>query len=153
MGFQRHDDDVDHIEIDVPSGSAVLFNGALHRHAVLALMDHTAPPWWDFPFARAVFLLRDTRQSHRAMKRKQARDAAGRAAGLCAAQIALSKFQQPEISDEKSDGSAEKGKEEEGEFEGVDEHEMVEREEEEDSDEEKEFSLMQLRLSQSQGAM
>jgi hypothetical protein len=46
--------------------------GALHRHAVLGIAADTAPPWFvqhSLPFARAVFLMRDTRVSYKAQQK------------------------------------------------------------------------------------
>lgn len=82
MGFRLHDDDPA-LELLVPSGSACVFNGALHMHAVLGIVPDTAPPWWralpEPRYSRAVFLMRDSRQSYRAQQRKARRVAAAAA--------------------------------------------------------------------------
>ena len=87
MGFRRHEDS-EEVTVRVASGEAVVFNGALHSHAVLSISEGTAPDWWKYPFARAVFLMRDYRQSLKAEKRKEARRKAALEAGKAAAEIA-----------------------------------------------------------------
>jgi len=72
MGFQRHDHSPK-FTVCIPSGSAVIFNGALHSHAVLSITEGTQPSWWKYPFSRVVFLMRDSRQSLAARKRRDAR--------------------------------------------------------------------------------
>jgi quinol monooxygenase YgiN len=57
MGFRRHDTDAP-TEVTIPSGHAVLFHGGLHQHAVLGIVNDTAPAWWKYPFSRVVFLMR-----------------------------------------------------------------------------------------------
>lgn len=91
MGFRRHDSD-EATEVTIPSGHAVLFNGALHQHAVLGIVNNTAPNWWKYPFSRVVFLMRDSRQSFAAQKRKQKRQQAALEGGRQAASIAAAKF-------------------------------------------------------------
>jgi hypothetical protein len=93
MGFHRHDDQ-DPVELTVPSGDAVLFNGALHSHAVLGINEaSSAPSWWDYPFARAVFLMRDARQTISARRRQQTRRAAAGEAGKEAAAMAAQRLE------------------------------------------------------------
>jgi hypothetical protein len=75
MGFQRSDTS-DKFTLIIPSGDAVIFNGALHSHAVLGITEGTAPAWWKYPFARIVFLMRDSRQSVAARRRRDERRAA-----------------------------------------------------------------------------
>ena len=92
MGFHRHDDQ-DPVELTVPSGDAVLFNGALHSHAVLGIGNaESAPGWWAYPFARAVFLMRDARQTISARRRQQARRAAAVEGGKEAAALAAARL-------------------------------------------------------------
>jgi hypothetical protein len=92
MGFHRHDNQ-DPVELTVPSGDAVLFNGALHSHAVLGIGEaESAPGWWAYPFARAVFLMRDARQTIGARKRHQARRAAAAEGAKEAAAVAAERF-------------------------------------------------------------
>ncbi|ELR20323.1 uncharacterized protein ACA1_184760 [Acanthamoeba castellanii str. Neff] len=92
MGFHRHDDQ-DPVELTVPSGDAVLFNGALHSHAVLGIGEaESAPGWWAYPFARAVFLMRDARQTISARRRQQARRAAAVEGGKEAAALAAARL-------------------------------------------------------------
>ncbi len=87
MGFQRHDH-TQKFTVCIPSGSAVVFNGALHSHAVLGITEGTAPIWWRYPFSRVVFLMRDSRQSLAARRRRDARRLAALQAGKEAATVA-----------------------------------------------------------------
>lgn len=91
MGFQRLDED-EPCEVDVKSGNAVIFNGGLHKHAVLGIVKDTAPEWWKYPFSRVVFLMRDSRQSYKAFRQKVKRQQAAIEGGKLAAKIALEKF-------------------------------------------------------------
>lgn len=91
MGFQREDNDEPCV-VDVESGNAVIFNGGLHKHAVLGIVDGTAPDWWGYPFSRVVFLMRDFRQSYKSYKKKIQRQEAAISGGKQAAEIAAAKF-------------------------------------------------------------
>lgn len=92
MGFQRHDH-TEKFEVRIPSGSAVIFNGALHSHAVLGIVEGTAPAWWKYPFARIVFLMRDGRQSIAARRRRDERRQAALKGAKEAAAKAAQKMQ------------------------------------------------------------
>eukprot|EP01113_Clastostelium_recurvatum_P046289 TRINITY_DN8094_c0_g1_i3.p1 TRINITY_DN8094_c0_g1~~TRINITY_DN8094_c0_g1_i3.p1 ORF type:complete len:271 (-),score=46.95 TRINITY_DN8094_c0_g1_i3:95-907(-) len=102
MGFRRHDDQ-DSTEVTIPSGGAVLFNGALHQHAVLDIVEGTAPLWWSYPFARVVFLMRDARQSFQAHKRRQKRREAALQGGKEAAAVAAERMAAKEADQEERD--------------------------------------------------
>lgn len=84
MGFQRYDTS-EKFTLTIPSGDAVIFNGALHSHAVLGIDEGTAPAWWRYPFSRVVFLMRDSRQSLAARRRRDERRAAALRGGKEAA--------------------------------------------------------------------
>lgn len=113
MGFQREDDDEPCI-VDVESGNAVIFNGGLHKHAVLGIIEGTAPEWWKYPFSRVVFLMRDYRQSYRSFRRKVQRQEAAVAGGKKAAEIAAAKFglKAEESDEESNDEEKEESKDE-----------------------------------------
>lgn len=91
MGFQRHDN-TEKFTLTIPSGDAVIFNGALHSHAVLGIKEGTAPSWWKYPFARIVFLMRDARQSLQARRRRDQRREAARKGAKEAAAIAAQRL-------------------------------------------------------------
>lgn len=91
MGFQRHDHTAK-FTVCIKSGNAVIFNGALHSHAVLSITEGTSPSWWKYPFSRAVFLMRDSRQSLAARRRRDARRQAALEGGKKAAAIAAAKL-------------------------------------------------------------
>lgn len=105
MGFQRHDDS-EKFTVTIPSGSAVIFNGALHSHAVLGIVEGTAPGWWKYPFARIVYLMRDSRQSLAARRRRDERRAAALRGGREAAAKAAQKAQMQQMGSQHPAGVA-----------------------------------------------
>jgi len=110
MGFQRLEDD-EPVVVEIESGNAVIFNGGLHKHAVLGIIEETAPGWWKYPFSRVVFLMRDFRQSNKAYRRKLKRQEAAIEGGKMAAKVAASLLHIEDV--ENNDEEGKEGEDEE----------------------------------------